>query len=646
MRLLFVCQRYDHYAGGGEFDLRTFLNLFTRYDGDCLLITIDDCRHPTIEKVNPHFSILRVNQEEYLYHVKKQAIDYRPQIIGANCSVWGIRGLMVVRHSLVPKLFFQTNTYFLQSGIEREFLRFFYTDTIITNSQHTYRQLWNSLKKKSLVSLPLIDIRKYQVKVNSREYITMINYRIEKGKKIFDKISKLLPNEKFLAVRGWMAIKGLRKPLQIDNIKIVGPFEDMRRVYSQTRLLLIPSLCEEAFGRVALEAGINGIPVIASNRGGLKEAVGKGGVLINDYQNEKAWAVAIKRFEEREYYQKMSRQAIDNARRFDFQREYRLITEAMEGVLRQRRKFSVKIQLSLNYFFLRLSRFFFFRFKRLRSTLRLRSTFLSFLRFYTEDISSFNKRTSQEADVIDFYRSEVGLQKPEQSILNLLRDRLKKAKMLDIGVGAGRTTLYFANLVKEYIGIDYSEGMIDACEARFPTMSGSWTFQVGDARNLRDFPRDYFDFILFSFNGIDALSHRDRLKALKEIKRVGRPGGFFVFSSHNLNGVRQRLTEQFKIKLSLNLIETANSLKNFLLLKITNKSLKKMEEGEHAIISDGAHQFRLKNYYIKPESMINQLNKIGFKDIRVYSLVDGREIKKAIQLKEATDCWLYYLCNF
>src|SRR5690554_6249242 len=56
---------------------------------------------------------------------------------------------------------------------------------------------------------------------------------------------------------------------------------DMRPVYGRARLLLAPSLWWESFGRVAAEAMLNGIPAIVSNRGGLPEVVGEGGVHLD-----------------------------------------------------------------------------------------------------------------------------------------------------------------------------------------------------------------------------------------------------------------------------------------------------------------------------------------------------------------------------
>ena len=52
-------------------------------------------------------------------------------------------------------------------------------------------------------------------------------------------------------------------------------------VYANTRLLLMTSLWLESFGLVAAEAMLNGIPVLASNRGALPETLGGAGFLFD-----------------------------------------------------------------------------------------------------------------------------------------------------------------------------------------------------------------------------------------------------------------------------------------------------------------------------------------------------------------------------
>lgn len=77
------------------------------------------------------------------------------------------------------------------------------------------------------------------------------------------------------------------------NIRINPPTNDMRPLYARARLLLAPSTVEEAWGRVATEAHINGIPVLASTQGGLPEAVGPGGLLLPHDAPVEAWAAAF-----------------------------------------------------------------------------------------------------------------------------------------------------------------------------------------------------------------------------------------------------------------------------------------------------------------------------------------------------------------
>ena len=55
---------------------------------------------------------------------------------------------------------------------------------------------------------------------------------------------------------------------------------DPREFYRLARAVLVPSVWRESFGRVAAEALLNGIPVVASDRGALPEVVGAGGVCL------------------------------------------------------------------------------------------------------------------------------------------------------------------------------------------------------------------------------------------------------------------------------------------------------------------------------------------------------------------------------
>ena len=56
--------------------------------------------------------------------------------------------------------------------------------------------------------------------------------------------------------------------------------------------------------------------------------------------------------------------------------------------------------------------------------------------------------------------------------------------------------------------------------------------------NLSMFDSASFDFVLFSYNGIDTMSHVNRLRVFDEVFRLLVSGGLFAFSSHNLESSR------------------------------------------------------------------------------------------------------------
>lgn len=72
------------------------------------------------------------------------------------------------------------------------------------------------------------------------------------------------------------------KPLG-DQVAYLGalPNAQVQAHLRRARIAVIPSLCHEALGRVALEAMANGCAVVTSGRGGLVEAVGEAGLVVD-----------------------------------------------------------------------------------------------------------------------------------------------------------------------------------------------------------------------------------------------------------------------------------------------------------------------------------------------------------------------------
>jgi ubiquinone/menaquinone biosynthesis C-methylase UbiE len=250
-----------------------------------------------------------------------------------------------------------------------------------------------------------------------------------------------------------------------------------------------------------------------------------------------------------------------------------------------------------------------------------------------------NKNTFETRDVVAFYDQISDLQIAERSILAIIRDNLQRMRMLDIGVGGGRTTRHFSRLVREYVGVDYSPAMVDICRTKFVGSVPEPSFFVCDATSMEMFPDGRFDFVLFSFNGLDYMGHDDRIKALHEISRVCARKGLFCFSTHNLHSIG----ELYKIKTTNPLKAAYGLLIRNPLLTLMNERFGTLKRRDHAIVRDSTHWYRLRTYYVKPSEQLRQLEAVGFTDTQVYSC-SGVRLEPAA-FETSRDYSLYYLCR-
>lgn len=251
-----------------------------------------------------------------------------------------------------------------------------------------------------------------------------------------------------------------------------------------------------------------------------------------------------------------------------------------------------------------------------------------------------DKAVYESKEVVDFYNDYNELQPPEKVIFKKIERLLPNCRMLDIGVGGGRTTQHLAQKVKTYIGIDYSAPMIDLCKKKFASLKNA-SFLTLDVRDLSQFEDNSFDFILFSFNGIDHFIYDERVSVLKEINRIGKNGSVFAFSTHNI----QTVHSLFSINRHSGFIVLCKSILYCVRLIYYNglSLLKRIETKQYARIIDGAHDFKLNLFYIKPSFQILQLEENGFDDSELYSLSKG-DIIDTVLIDSATDSWITYLC--
>ncbi|ORE91493.1 group 1 glycosyl transferase [Stappia sp. 22II-S9-Z10] len=168
----------------------------------------------------------------------------------------------------------------------------------IANSEFTARAYAAEYGIESTVIPPTIDPATYRTPTTG-ECVTFINVYPEKGFEKAVEIAAACPDIPFQFCESWRlddahlaAVEATLAPLP--NVTFRRRTNDMRSVYGKTRILLAPSKWEEAWGRVASEAQVSGIPVLGSTRGGLPEAIGPGGLTLPYDAPLADWVAALR----------------------------------------------------------------------------------------------------------------------------------------------------------------------------------------------------------------------------------------------------------------------------------------------------------------------------------------------------------------
>ncbi len=221
---------------------------------------------------------------------------------------------------------------------------------------------------------------------------------------------------------------------------------------------------------------------------------------------------------------------------------------------------------------------------------------------------------------------------------------IEDGRVLDLGVGAGRTLPYLYGPSKKYVAIDYSEAMVALCRRAHPAAD----VRLGDARALDEFTDGSCDFVYFSYNSIDCVPLEGRRQVLDEVIRVLRPGGGFGFSSHNA-----RILKSVPAKLHMPEVEwTLNMPKLAIRLARAGaeglRSLQnqlKLRKGEvrgdgYAVVNDGSHSASMLFVYADPAWQCEELVAHGFGQATVFD-ERGRRVK----VEDANDPWIHYLCT-
>ncbi|MBL9177482.1 MAG: class I SAM-dependent methyltransferase [Verrucomicrobiaceae bacterium] len=257
------------------------------------------------------------------------------------------------------------------------------------------------------------------------------------------------------------------------------------------------------------------------------------------------------------------------------------------------------------------------------------------------DLDTLNQRFYQSRAIADWYATKDFILPEEQAFMDRHAPEVVDGKsLLDIGIGAGRTTRFLLPCAGRYVGVDYSPDMIATASARFPDA----TLHVRDARDLSAYADGEFDTVVFSFNGLDCLSFEGRLAAMKEIGRVLKPGGAFIFSSHNRDqntpgpfSASNLSFSKHPLRMLANVRRYLGGIGNYLGTRTLAYAA-----AAHEMRHDSSNVFAAPICYVTKQAQCETLASLGFE---VVSIFDRSGKASAVSDLDRASSWILYVCR-
>ncbi|HEY1267253.1 MAG TPA: glycosyltransferase [Candidatus Binatia bacterium] len=123
------------------------------------------------------------------------------------------------------------------------------------------------------------------------EYIAGVCGYRHKGLEIFLDLAERFPDQRFLLAGSLgsdidLSYRG--KIERLSNLYLPGR-QTIKDLLVQAKLVLVPSLLPEPFGRIAVEAMANDVPILASDTGGISEILGDAPMRVGDFRDTDVW---------------------------------------------------------------------------------------------------------------------------------------------------------------------------------------------------------------------------------------------------------------------------------------------------------------------------------------------------------------------
>jgi SAM-dependent methyltransferase len=228
--------------------------------------------------------------------------------------------------------------------------------------------------------------------------------------------------------------------------------------------------------------------------------------------------------------------------------------------------------------------------------------------------TDLNRAAYAKPRILGVYERETGLTHAEAAVFarNVDLSQLPFGSVLDMGIGAGRTSAALSALGRPYLGFDFVPEMVQAARRLHPTLD----LRVMDARDLSAIAPASVALAVFSFNGIDSTGAEFRSRVLEEVARVVVPGGVFVFSSHNL-AFKDLESRVRPVRPHMSLADPLGSARRLLGFARASRAAGRLapfqsQSSGIAVFNDDAHGHALLQCYIQSAYQRQLLEAAGF----------------------------------
>lgn len=289
MRVLFLTDLWKPFPGGAEAYVFNMACALHDRGHEISIVTSYEravAGHPNFNLVQELDLGKRENREQRADMLHDHFVKISPDVIithryfaeeyGSLVTKWGVPVVEVVhQHKKIPNARFH-----------------------VYNTEYTRRQNGAEGDLKTMVILPPLSPDSIADQTRPKgNMIGFVKPLPGKGVDFFYQIADAFPDREFLVLRGeWKPCETIvEKP----NVKFIDPVNHMWEFYEQCRVVLMPSLSEDA-GTIPVEAAANGIPCISSDVMGLPET-NAGGLLAP--LNLSMWTRAIVGLDDSDLYQ-------------------------------------------------------------------------------------------------------------------------------------------------------------------------------------------------------------------------------------------------------------------------------------------------------------------------------------------------------